>query len=198
MKSIVMPPNEGDFSGDPKAYEKAKTEFYSELRECLSEVKTGQAVVSLKNMVRKVDGSYSNQQVLVQQQVVSDRADYTIFLNGTEVYLIIRSRDDVELQRIKNLWDILRHKNTASVASGKLPDAIFVVDLVRLRLEKNLTYAFSFINPLIITNENSETSNPELQLMFRVENVFLERKQSPKKNWNMKVCSLMSRKEKKK
>ncbi len=175
MKSIVMPPRKEDFFGDETAYEKAKNEYYSELRECLMEIKAGQAVVSLKNMIRKADGSYSDQQVLIQQHTLSERAEYTVYLNGTEVYLIMRSRDNIELQRVKNLWDIMRHKNTTSVTNGKLPDTILVVDIVRLRLEKGLGYTFSFINPLIITNENSETSNPELQFLFKVENVFFGR-----------------------
>lgn len=144
-------------------------EQVQELREVIKHCVECNVDVSLKQFVKKPDGSFNS----VDLQNVPCEVKTRIDIDGDEVYIELTTNERVQLMQIVNLWKTKLKRGTQRFMSGKtveerLNDYVMVIDLIKTEFENNLMYHLSIPDVMWLLQQNDGS----LMICFKISEMF--------------------------
>lgn len=138
-------------------------EEFSELSEIISEVCNGSIVATMRQAVKKPDGTYN---YIDLQQGVTD-AKSILQINGEYFYITIQDIRRTDVRKIMTMWNTVLQRGTNCYMKGEANDYLLTIDVVHNDQKKSLVYIVSAIQPVFVSGE----SDRDLMLVFSISDI---------------------------
>lgn len=146
----------------------SSNEDFAELSQILERLRHGDVVATLKQVMKKPDGSYAYADL---QKMVVDKANPLLQMNGKWFYLTMQSINDQNTRKMHSMWNTVLQKGTQQAKAGKTNDYMMVIDVVRSDLEEGMARSFVYcitaIQPVIC----SPDGKGNLSFVFEIEDI---------------------------
>lgn len=146
----------------------SSNEDFAELSQILERLRHGDVVATLKQVMKKPDGSYAYVDL---QKMVVEKANPLLQMNGKWFYLTMQSINDNNTRKMHSMWNTVLQKGTQQSKAGKPNDYMMVIDVVRSDLEdgqaKGFVYCITAIQPVIC----SPDGKGNLAFVFEIEDI---------------------------
>lgn len=143
-------------------------EDFAELTQILERLRHSDVVASLKQVMKKPDGTYAYVDL---QKMVVETANPLLQMNGKWFYLTMQSVNDNNTRKMHSMWNTVLQKGTQQNKAGKPNDYMMVIDIVRSDLEdgqsSGYVYCITGIQPVFC----SPDGKGNLMFVFEIEDI---------------------------
>lgn len=137
----------------------------TELNECLTECRTCNVLVSIRQFQMSRDGELS--EVTISSDLFPDTTCIMDIDNTNGLYMLFIQRDDpLDYGKIQSMWQTARERNTKRFLNNTDGDYGLSVELVKEKVQEGTVCHVSFLSPMWISEEQGR-----LMLVFSIRNV---------------------------
>ena len=137
----------------------------AELNECLTECRTCNVLVSIRQFQMSRDGELS--EVTISSDLFPDTTCIMDIDNTNGLYMLFIQRDDpLDYGKIQSMWQTARERNTKRFLNNTDGDYGLSIELVKEKVQEGTVCHVSLLSPMWISEEQGR-----LMLVFSIRNV---------------------------